>query len=483
MIDEIKGLSSRKISEETCRKYGYGVSDGTQVAPFHDKDGNVVAQKLRYRDKTFSVRGKMPGTLFGQHLFKSGGKRVVVTEGEIDAMSVYEVFSTKFQNPVVSLPNGAAAAAKSFSDNIEWLESFDQVLICFDMDEPGKKAALAAAQVLSPGKAFLVQLPDKDPSDCLQKGKVTELVQALYSAKEYRPDGVVNAKDLRDKVKQRTRRGLSYPWPKLDEITYGQHEGRLVTWTAGSGLGKSEFVRTVAYCLGVHHGTRVGYIALEENVAFTATKFVGLHLRKPIHLPDVEVTEDEIDNAFDAVLADGKFWFYDHFGSLETDALFAKMKYMAAQGCRFIVLDHLTIVMSGMDIDNERQAIDITMTKLRQFAEQTGVGIHLVCHLKRPEGKGHEDGARPTLAQLRGSASIVQLSDFVFALQRNSSSPDPVERNRTVVWVLKNRLSGDTGIGTAVRYDKETGTLEEVEWTVEGEDIVFTSDGDRDEDY
>ncbi len=475
---EIMPLRARKISEETARKFGYGYGfykgERVQVAPYCDTSGKVVAQKVRTKDKDFRVTGKMPGTLFGQQLWQNkNGRKLIVTEGEIDAMSVYEVLSTKW--PCVSLPSGCTSAAKVFKENIEFLESFQEVVLCFDQDEPGQKAVSEVVDLLTPGKVKVATLPMKDANECLLEGAVDQLIQSIWQAKVHRPDGVLNAKDLRQQIHDKVTMGLSYPWTSLNKITYGQHEGRLVTWTAGSGLGKSAFVREVAYNLGVEQGVQIGYIGLEENVAYTARTMVGLHLNKPIHLPDVVVTKEEIDQGFDETLGKGMFWFYDHFGSISEASLFSKMKYMAAMGCKFIVLDHLTIVLSGLELDNERQAIDQTMTKLRSFCEQTGVGLHLVSHLKRPEGRAHEEGGKPNLAQLRGSHSIVQLSDFIIALQRNSAATDPEERNRTMLWVLKNRLSGETGLGCVLQYSKETGRLYEVDWVLDENGEVMIS--------
>jgi twinkle protein len=125
----------------------------------------------------------------------------------------------------------------------------------------------------------------------------------------------------------------------------------------------------------------------------------------------------------------------------------------------YVVLDHLSIVVSGLGDGDERRMIDNTMTKLRSLVEETKIGMILISHLKRPEGKGHEDGATTSLAQLRGSASIAQLSDMVIGLERNQQ--DPENANQTVVRVLKNRFSGETGVATALRYDTETGALNE----------------------
>lgn len=157
-------------------------------------------------------------------------------------------------------------------------------------------------------------------------------------------------------------------------------------------------------------------------------------------------------------------FFYDHWGSLESENLLNHIRYMAkALGVEYIVLDHLSIVVSGIDSGDERRLIDNTMTKLRGLVEECKLGLVLVSHLKRPDGRGHENGAETTLAQLRGSAAIAQLSDCVVGLERDQQ--DPESRHLTNVRVLKNRFSGDTGLATTLRYSQTTGRLVEAEIT------------------
>ncbi len=132
-----------------------------------------------------------------------------------------------------------------------------------------------------------------------------------------------------------------------------------------------------------------------------------------------------------------------------------------ALGVEYLVLDHLSIVVSGLDSGDERRIIDNTMTKLRALVEECKIGLILVSHLKRPEGRGHENGAETSLAQLRGSASIAQLSDIVCGLERDQQNAEA--RNTTNIRVLKNRFSGDTGLASTLTYSHITGRLAETE--------------------
>lgn len=478
-FDPISGnciaLEKRKISEKTCRKYGYQVGEQQgrtiQLAPYHNQSGDLVAQKVRSSNKDFWVNGDLKSAgLFGQHLFKQGGKRITVTEGEIDCLSVYECFNW----PTVSIKAGAAGAAKAISESIEYLESFEQVIFMFDMDEQGKKAAKQCADLMSPGKAHIAQLPRKDANEMLVAGDVKALVSSIFQAKGHRPDGIINGADTWDEVTKPINMGLLYPFPTLNEKTYGLRQGELVTITAGSGIGKSAFVSEIAYNLAINEQKNVGFVALEENIGRSARRFMGINMNRPIHLPNQDVTQEELRAAFDATMGTKRMWLYDHWGSLDSDNLLAKLRFMVkACNCEWLILDHLSIVVSGFDLEgDERRTLDKTMTMLRSFAEETKCGLLIVSHLRRPPGgRSHEEGLMPSLTDLRSSHSIAQLSDMVLALSRNSQADDPDDRNTTVVRILKNRFSGETGAGCALKFDPTTGRLNEVDYNFDDEEF------------
>lgn len=460
---EPRALTRRGLSMKTCEKFGYWIGEDSkgesvQIANYRH-DGQVAAQKIRTRDKNFWIAGDASEMgLFGQHLWRDAGKRVVITEGEIDAMSLAQVFGLSW--PVVSLPRGAADAKRAVSEALEWLEAYDDVVLMFDMDVAGRTAASECAPLFSPGKCRIAELPLKDANEMLVADRAKELTTAVYEARTYRPGGIVNGADLWEAMESRNQPGLEYPFPELTKMTMGQHMGTLVMWTSGTGMGKSTAVAEVAYDLLMRHGLRVGYVALEESVGRTAQRFVGLHMNKPIHLDGYEGTAEERRAAFDEVMGTGRFWTYDHFGSMEEDSLFSKLRYLAKGcGCDVIIIDHLSIVVSGLDDNSdERKLIDRVMTKLRSLVEETGILMHVVSHLKRADGdKGHEEGARVTLAQLRGSHSIAQLSDDVIAFERDQQSADEADISTTRV--LKCRLTGNTGIAGRNKYDKATGRM------------------------
>ena len=463
----VKPLDKRAITHDTCKLFNYGYSQHrgqmVQVAEYRNQQGQVVAQHVRDKDKRFSWLGDTTNMqLWGQHLWRqgigySGGAFVVVTEGEIDCMSVSQVQGNRY--PVVSVPNGAQSAKKYLAANASWLSQFNRIVLCFDSEEPGQKASTDALAVLPLGKVAICRLPRKDANEMLVAGEGDQLRDLLWKATPSRPDGIVNASELWDElIKPGSVAVCQYPWPQLNRMTHGFRKGEMTTICAGSGVGKSSVCREVAHHF-LRQGLRVGYIALEESVKRTMQGIVGIELGKPIHLDPGLATEDELRDGFDRVFSSGRCFLYDHFGSMDPEHLINKIRYLAdAENADLVILDHLTIVISGLADLDERRAIDVTCTKLRQVVEQTGVGLILVSHLKRPEGRGHEEGAQTSLSQLRGSHAIAQLSDMVIGAERNQQG-DIAERNELQLRVLKNRFSGSTGPCDKLLYDTDTGRL------------------------
>jgi len=455
-------LVKRCLTEKTVKFWDYqtGTFNGktTQIANHKTTNGKVVGQKIRTAGKEFSVRGNLKEAgLYGQWLWRDGGKNVTIVEGELDALSMSQAFDHKWA--VVSLKTGAAGAKRDIKQAIEWLEKFESVVFMFDNDEVGQKAAIECAALLSPRKAKIAKLPLKDASDMIMAGRHAELIDCFWGAKNYQPDGIINGADLWEEVSTHKEvHTLPYPYSALNEKVGGCRLGEIVTVTAGSGLGKSQLTREFAYHL-LNEGATIGYVALEESSKRTAQGLMSLHLNKPVHLEDVPT--DDLRKAFDATMGTGRVFMYDHWGSTESDNLLSKIRYLARGcNCQYIILDHLSIVVSGMEGNDERRTIDTLMTKLRSLTEELNIGMIVVSHLRRPSGdKGHEEGIITSLSQLRGSAAIGQLSDIVIGLERNQQ--DAETSDTTTVRVLKNRWSGETGVAGQLVYNKETGRMSE----------------------
>jgi twinkle protein len=461
-------LSARGLHQDTCQRYGYGTSNyngvACQVAPFCDAKGRVTGQKLRLPGKDFRVVGEIPAdALFGRQLLRGNGRRVIITEGEIDAMSVSQAMGNTW--PVVSVPHGAGSAVACIKANLEVLEGYDKVVLCFDNDEPGQEAAEAVIDLFSPGKIALADLGShKDPNEMLTVAGSEDLRNAIWNASDYRPDGVVNLADLKERISAPLAQGIQYPWQGLNRMLYGFRPQELITWTAGTGVGKTAVVSELVYYL-IMQGVKVGIVYLEEGVERAGRRIVGLHMNKPLHLPNQEVKQEDFDAAFEVTLGSNNLYAYDHFGSLDETVLLNRIRYMVkGLGCQVVVLDHISMVVSGADLDaDERRMLDHTMTNLRTLTQETKASFHVVSHLRRGMGKAHEEGGKVSLAHLRGTQAIAQLSDAVIACERNQQADDNEERNTTILRVLKNRYAGITGPACELLFDHETGRLKEID--------------------
>ena len=468
-------IVDRNIKEPTCKRYGVTVkmdSVGTitnHYYPYHDKQGAKIATKTRYTKlKEFSLQGntKVSG-LFGEHLF-SKNKYIIITEGELDCLSAYQMFKTdRYETPVVSIKNGITSAVKDIKGSLDWLEKFDNVIINFDNDEQGRVGALKVAELFSPGKCKILHLPEgyKDASDCLQKNKIQIYTKAFWDAKLYAPDGIINANILFDAItKPNLKSFVQYPFEGMNKITYGIRPSELITFTAGSGLGKTQVMREVVHHMIKSTEDNIGLLMLEETPVITSKGLMSIEANQRLHLPDVHVSKEEMKTYFDATVGTGRVFMFDHFGSNSIDNIVSRVRYLAkGLDCKYIIIDHVSIIVSDQSHGDERRALDEIMTRLRTLVQETGVAMIVVSHLRRPDGKGHEEGAATSLSQLRGSASIGQLSDMVIGLERDAQNDDPDVRNTTRVRVLKNRFAGLTGPCCDLRYDADTGRLKEVE--------------------
>ena len=473
---KIEALKDRGISLETCKRYGVkSVTEAGKVTnhfyPYYISNEEVGTKVRDCLTKEFVWRGSPKGTgLFGQQLFTGGGKFITITEGECDALAAYELLGSKW--PVVSVKNGAGGAAKDIKENLEFLETFESIVINFDNDKAGNEAAKKVARIFKPGKAKILSMPDqfKDPNDILKNGSRQAYVQAWWNSKTYTPSGIINASDLGEEYfNRRKEKAVPYPWEGLNRKLYGLRRGELVTLTGGTGLGKSSVTRELEHWLLKNTTDRIGILALEENKERTIDGLVSIEANARLYIEQVreEFSEEQWRKHHNDLIngvGKNRLWIYSHLGQHDIEEIFAKLRYMI-QGCdcNWVVVDHLAMLTSALEGGDERRSIDNIMTRLRSLVEETNSGMILVSHLRRVDGnKGHEQGVNVGLSHLRGSQSIAQLSDCVIALERNQQSEDKTEANTTRLRILKSRYTGDTGLASHLLYDSETGRLKEL---------------------
>ena len=460
LIDSVdyQDLTRRRISQETCRHWSYGIGKyhgkDCHVARYYDKTGAEVAQKIRLPGKEFVWLGEPKrATLFGQSLWKPDPRvRVVVCEGEIDALSMSQVQGNEW--PVLSVKDGAGSAAKGFKENLEYLMGFKEVIICFDSDKPGQEAAKECAALLPPGRAKIMRLRHKDPNEYLVRDDAKNLLEDFWNAPVFRPDGVIDSDSAWEKMVQEQDHEkqvgrIPFRQPVLQESWGGRRMGGVYIYGAGTGAGKStEFREDAVFVMGL--GYKVGYIALEETIGQTLQSFLAILCNK------FDPTPEEQRAAFEKIR--GKFFLYDHFSQRDITGLMAKIRFMVvAEGCNIVYLDHMTAVIVASETDEDRIATDHFMGAVSALAVELKIPIMVVSHLSRREKTNHEGGDAITLKDFRGSHSIPQYATGVIGIERDQQADEDGDVDVSVIRRIKHRWRGRLGVADTMHYSHKTG--------------------------
>ena len=484
-------VPERGISNRSMSKYGAVRKGDTVYFPYLADSMEIVGSKVRrLNEKTFYSEGCIKGAgLFGQHVFTPGSaKTITIVEGEFDAIACYQLQGSKY--PVVSIKNGAKSALSDCKASFNYLNSFDEIVINFDADGPGQIAALEVCNLFAGKTRNVVLTQGKDANDYLMADKAKEYTSEWWNGQKYRPDDVVGSESLLEEVlKPLSLPVTNYPWDGINLLTYGIRRGEIVTVVAGTGAGKSTFMKSVIEHILDSSKLRVGVMSLEESVQTTALGLMSIACNKPLHLPTKAemqefilndpaniirkpgladtITIEEKKEAYESVLGSGRLTFYRSGGNMTIDGVIGRMQYMAkAEDCPIIVLDHISVLVGmqqAKSYGNERESIDECMHRLRCLVEETNCTVLLVSHLSRGDSSSipHEEGGRVRLNQLRGSQAIAQLSNIAIAIERNSQAESSEERALSTIRILKNRFSGETGEACRLRWMPVTGRLVE----------------------
>jgi twinkle protein len=474
----------RDIPVDVCRMYGYTINDvGGHIAPYYH-NGKLISQAIRWTQdgkkcfRTVPTGNTNPFELFGQHLwnpdkFSENSKKIlVITEGELDCMAAHKMLTngTSFKSPVVSISNGVGNAVKHVKSNYEWVDKWDSVVICFDMDEVGQEAAQEVAE-LFPGKAKIMSLPLKDACDMLKARRMQEFRSAFFDAKTYRPDEIIHISEV---VDDEDNELPVYPFCD-DELTtrlIGMEAGELVIVGSGSGMGKSTWTRKEILNF-IQHGLTVGCVMLEESPQNTRDELCGIMMGVPVRKilgqrkllkikPNLtfdtpDTLDDEELKETRSKLAEMPLFIHKHNGALDSKNLVSKLRYLAVGcDCKVIVLDHISLVVAGRGSD-ERTDIDRLMKNLVSLKEETGVIFIVVSQFSSPDGKAYEEGAATHLNSFRGSRSMGHAADIAIGIERNQQAETEEEKNLVTFRSLKARRSSYTGIMCRKYYDKTTG--------------------------
>ncbi|UOF79339.1 DNA directed DNA polymerase [Caudoviricetes sp.] len=464
-------LVTRGISKEVCEQYSVkscldtNGSDVYHYYPHYSKSGDKSVCERHVPTKKFRwINGSKDLQFFGQQLAGSGGKMIIVTEGVCDCLAAKEMLLACGKNyRVVSIVNGAQAALKDFKNNFEWINSFENIFLAFDQDEPGQKASVAVSNLFPPNKVKNITFSEKDPNELLLSGKSQEFLTAIFSAREGRPTGIVSVEDIYQDAIKPPVYGLSFPWKTLTDVTYGYRTGELWGVGAGSGCGKTEFFKEMINHTIYHHKGVAGVIFLEEPVAKTLKVLAGKKVNKRFHIPQDRGGDWTIEELVDGINdLRGKVYLYNHFGSKDWESIKSKIRFMVMSlGVKDVYIDHLTALVAQED--NEYKALNRLMEEMSSLCQELDCTIFYISHLRKSGSTPHEEGGRVTADQFKGSGAIVFWSNFLIGLERNQQADDEEERNTTTLRVLKDRNTGlATGTTFKLKYNHNTGRWVEV---------------------
>ena len=507
-----KACQERGISEETCKRFGIraGLSekDGKTIEayyfPSYNQKGKVVGYKKQdiTVDKSHEYHWTTVGSvsisnkLFGQQVVEELNRKrtnLIITEGEWDTLSVYQscvdsVKGTKYEGiepTVVSIPMGTKNAVEAVLHNEQFTKSYEALTIFFDDDYStpaeikkgimkGHEAREAVANALvGSGISLMTLSPSdglKDASDYMQAGRSNELAKLVsFGKRVYSAEKIVKASDisLEELIAPRPEGLYVNSFPKLMEKIHGFRTRELILLTAPSGVGKSSVSSIIANAF-IDHGERVGQIFLEETNKETLQRSIASKLKVNYlqfkNNPLSVASREAIQIAYDEVCSNDKVIMLGHFGSMPVSELMAKIKHMhLVEGCKYIILDHLSLVVSGTAVENERKELDMVMTELAAFCAANEVCIIAISHINRsaaelfkpPKGKEDEPfWVRITKEMMRGSAALEQLSFIILGLEPEIM-PDR-SRGRARLTVLKNRPWGFLGACDEFTLDENT---------------------------
>ena len=479
-----EGDRDRKILRSTMEFYGVKATTNEYAFPFY-KDNHLVGLKLRNRnEKTFTSQGKT-SDLFGLHKFPGSYRKVIITEGEFDALAVAQSIYKQYQRyyPVLSI--GSVSNTNLLLENRSWLRQQEEVVLWFDNDEQGAKATKKAIKIIGQDKARMVTTSEKDANDLLIKEGPRAVRDAIWSANMWTPASILQGKDSWKHYKE-YREMEFVPWPpflsKLNNMTHGRAKRTITMIGAGTGIGKSTLLKEDALHLLATTPVeeKVGVMFFEEDPGETVSSLISLKLNKRIGLPGVEITEEEEKEAWEDIFSDNRIMLLNHQGSVnDKDSIVDKIEYMCLAGCNYILFDHITIAVSESAMDTNN-AIDKLMSDLLKIVKKYPVWIGVVSHLRKTpassgdgknKSKSFEEGGHISEDDLKGSGSLKQISFQTIAISRNKVADSEEEKHTSKLFLLKDRCTGSSGYAGSFKYDVKTGRLEDASTDIDNDDI------------
>lgn len=482
-LEEIKNygvldLPDRKLKATSLDYFGIkiGVSEEDGKSPIshyypYTREGEHVAYKVRIiEDKRMWIVGSFKDVdLFGwEQALATGAKRLIITEGELDAVAYYQI--CKDQNKgtpyadlhpaVVSLSNGASSAVSILTKKLRQIrEHFKEIVLAFDMDEAGKKAAEDVLKVIP--DVLVAHLPSKDINDCLMEGRSKACYNAIqFNAKKPKNSRIVSGNELHESAKEQAAFGIPWPWKHITELTRGIRWGETIYLGAGQKQGKSEVVNT----LGAHF-MRMGYKVFmakpEESNKKTYKLVAGKLMGKFFHDPNKHFDEEAYEEA--GKLMKDKLYMLNLYQHLGWETLKADIREAASDGCKAIFIDPITNLTNGMNAADANVKLQEIAQELSAMALDLNVVIFIFCHLRNPDGgPPHERGGEVLSSQFAGSRAMARSCNLMLGLEGNRDpNLTPEERNMRTLVLLEDREYGEVG-RFKLYWDNATGLFNEI---------------------
>lgn len=476
-----RGISERFWAEARVRILLSEYDGKTPNALAHGftRGGKLVRWKIKLLDKKiiWSVGDTQNNDPYNWEAAKAvGGKTLFITEGEEDCIALREILITlnrgtpyeELDFAVISLNDGSDSVHKTLAPKAEEIKQrWQEVVIVFDNDDPGKKAAREAVRLL-PG-AMVAQLPANDANDCLKRGMLKNTRDAVvFRAARPLPTALVNKEVLMMELDEEIPPGASTPWPKLTDMMFGQRRGEILTLGGSEGGGKTTLARQLAEHNIVTHDWGIFTCFMEETPQETLLRMAGLQDGLPYWEPkfreDLRFDEEKFRATCRRILQNMEIWDRKQQGE-DPYETWEGMKTILRQigpDIDMFVLDNLTILSEGISASEKNDFLGKVYADQVKLSEQFEFSICDLSHLN-PVAKGqrpHEDGGRIKKGDFTGSRAASKYSHFMIGFERNSQAIDP---NCSIIRGIKARKSGKTD-GFKTYYESDSGRIVQRSW-------------------
>lgn len=413
----------RNIPAEILARYKIGAAGQNIVFPFLLPDGTLAMAKVRKaadNEDPKPTAANCEPVLFGWQAIPATAREIVITEGEIDALSW-----AAYGYAAMSVPYGGGSGAKQqwIENEFERMDRFERIYIATDMDKTGEDAAEEIANRLGRHRCLRVKMPRKDGNACLMDGvTAAEIEEIIRTASSLDPEGLRRPSDLGNQVVQlfwpshETHVGYRMPYGKLRD-KFLLRPAEVTLWGGESGAGKSQILSD---CIvdWIGQGSRVCLSSLEMKGAQTLKRMC-----KQVVGAD-RPTEGAIIESLGWL--DHGLLLYERVGKASIDGLLQVFDYARAKyGCDQFVIDSLMrLGIAGDDYNGQEKAI----FRLVEWTLSNGVHTHLVAHAR----KGARDRVGPGETEdIKGAMEIGANAFNIVIVWRNRRLEDDIKAAKT----------------------------------------------------